>query len=183
MCTFIPNPMIIPPNPIVTTSIASPTSTDLVFCTFTPEKILPSLQNTSSPSLQSSPFRFKKHPQFSVLKSKVASLLKKTPFPKESHLRYKKPKTLSRSKVCFISSGWKKKRESKMHRTKVPKSVRSLKGSSLKKRNKESSEKKRSSQRIQKSVHVLSRRSLLKKHSSERLHFLKVASQEFMETP
>ncbi len=53
---------------------------------------------------------------------KVSSSPKKVQFLNESPLRHKKPKTLDCSKVRFIGTSWKMRREARAHRTRVQES-------------------------------------------------------------
>ncbi len=98
----------VPLDLIVVTSITKPPM-DLVFCSFTLEKVLTSLQNTSSPSAQSSPFSFKKNLQYSIQKIKVVPLPKKMQF--SGHLRYQKLTQWVYPKVCLSGTGWKRMRK------------------------------------------------------------------------
>ncbi len=104
------------PIAIIKTLVAK-SPMELIYCMFTLKKVLTSLENVfSSQSIQ----RYHRLP---IFMGKVASHHLKVPFLKESHLRYKKPKTLILSKSCFVSFGWKAKRESRIHQMKIPKSI------------------------------------------------------------
>ncbi len=95
------------PTLIITILLVSPMPTDLIYCSFTPEKVLTSLQNASSP------FGFKNH-QFSVSKTKVSSRQKKLQF---SGTCENKSHQMLHPKDRLIGTGWKKMREKQgLHR-------------------------------------------------------------------
>ncbi len=94
----------ISPTPIVATSPL----TDLIYCTFTPEKVLTSFQNASS--LQSSPIGFKENSPFPVCKSKVTSHWRKARFSGSCEI---KSHHLIRLKDRLVGTRWKRMRENR----------------------------------------------------------------------
>ncbi len=104
----------ISPSPIVVILITSPTPMDLIYCSFTPEKVLTSLQ-------------------LSVSKIKVTYQQMKTQFSGSGDT---KSRQFPHAKDRFIGTGWKMKKKQGLCQfaSKVPKSVRSMKSPSQKKK-------------------------------------------------
>ncbi len=104
----------ISPIPIVMTSIAKPPM-DLIYCTFTPDKILT--------SLHSSPSGLKRNHPFPVHKTKVSSSSKKAQFSGSCKI---KSRHLLCHKVHFIGSSWNRMRNKKSSRQFISRVLKAL---------------------------------------------------------
>ncbi len=115
------------PMPIITTSFASPMPTKLIYCMFTPDKVLTSLQSSSD---------FKRKRRFSIRKTKVSPPPMKSQF---SGTCENKSRQMLHTKDRLVGTGWKKMREKRGSHQFVTKgssrkSHHSVKSSSRKKR-------------------------------------------------